>query len=153
SPHDPGTVYHGGREVHRTTDDGVEWTAIGPGGLAPHASFVVLEESPLEPGVLWAGASNGHGHVTVGRGRTRRDATPAEGGAARVRALDPSPHDGGKAYLALEAPEAAGEEDVPLLYRTDDYGATWSRLTGAAGEGSIQGRALTVREDPELPGL
>src|SRR5690606_19417284 len=85
SPHDPGTVYHGGREVHRTTDDGVEWTTIGPGGLAPDASFVVLEESPLEPGVLWAGTSNGHVHVTVDGGRTWRDATPAEGGAARAR--------------------------------------------------------------------
>ena len=173
SPHDPNVVYHGSQYVHRTTDDGATWETISPDltanppdgrvvsgtpitrditGEEYYSTLYVIEESPLERGVIWAGANDGPVHVTRDGGKTWTNVTPRDlppGG--RVQNLDPSPHRAGKAYVAVYR-YLLGDWQ-PYIYRTADYGRTWTRLT--SGRNGIPGDSPTrvVREDPDREGL
>jgi photosystem II stability/assembly factor-like uncharacterized protein len=123
SPHDPNVVYHGSQFLHMTRDEGVTWETISPDltafepdkqvisgspitrditGEEFYSTLYVIEESPLVQGVIWTGANDGPIHVTRDGGQTWTDVTPADlppGG--RVQNIDPSPHQPGRAYVAV----------------------------------------------------
>jgi photosystem II stability/assembly factor-like uncharacterized protein len=173
SPHDPNIIYHASHVVHRTRDEGVTWEVISPDltandparqvisggpitrditGEEVYSTIYALRESPLEPGVLWAGANDGPVHVSRDHGKTWRQVTPAglpPGG--RVQNIEPSPHRKGSAYLAIY--RYLLDDWQPYLYLTNDYGATWRRLTD--GQNGIPADTPTrvVREDPSREGL
>jgi hypothetical protein len=91
-----------------------------------------ISESPVEPGVIWAGTSDGKVHVTRDGGERWTDLTHAIAAAggredayvSRVRA---SHHAPGRAYVSKRGYKF--DDFRPFLYRTDDYGATWTALT------------------------
>ncbi|HEX5580573.1 MAG TPA: hypothetical protein VFX39_03280, partial [Gemmatimonadaceae bacterium] len=173
SPHDPRVIYHGSQFVHRTTDEGVTWETISPDltandprgheasgkpitldvtGEEYWATLYAIEESPLERGVIWVGANDGPVHVTRDGGKTWANVTPKglpPGG--RVQSIEPSPHRKGSAYVSVLR-YLLGDFQ-PYIYRTDDYGRTWTRLT--TGKNGIPADQPTrvVREDPEREGL
>lgn len=173
SPHDPNTVYHGSQFVHRTRDEGKTWETISPDltafrperqvisgkpitrditGEEHYSTLYVIEESPLEPGVIWAGANDGPVHVTLDDGETWVDVTPAglppEG---RIQSIDVSPHTPGKAYIA--AYRYLLNDFRPYIFRTDDHGDSWTLLTdGTNGIGEFNPTRV-VREDPDREGL
>ena len=173
SPHDPNVVYHGSQFLHVTRDEGVTWetisedlTAFEPDkqvisgspitrditGEEFYSTLYVVEESPLVQGLIWTGANDGPIHVTRDGGRTWTDVTPADlppGG--RVQNIDPSPHHPGKAYAAVYR-YLLGDWQ-PYIYRTTDFGSTWTRLT--SGQNGIPDDYPTrvVREDPDREGL
>ena len=174
SPHDPRVVYQASHVLHRSTDEGVTWEVISPDltanepefqivpgnpitrdvtGEEVYSSIYAMDESPIERGVLWVGANDGPVHVTRDHGRTWRTVTPeglAPGG--RVQTVAASPHRKGSAYIAVY--RFLREHDLrPYIYRTDDYGTTWTKLTD--GENGIPRDHPTrvVREDPQRPGL
>ncbi len=173
SPHDPRVIYHGSQFVHRTTDEGVTWETISPDLTAndPRGHVVsgtpitldvtgeeywptlyAIEESPLEQGVIWAGANDGPIHVTRDGGKTWTNVTPQglpPGG--RVQAIEPSPHRKGSAYVAVH--RYMFDDWEPYIYRTDDYGRTWTRLTTGANGIPADQPTRVVREDPEREGL
>lgn len=166
SPHDPDVRYRAGRRVHRSTDRGATWVAISPELEATPAEPEELDqadlpgapvlarvaESPLEPGVIWVGSGQGRVHLTRDGGASWLEVeAPASAADGRVVSLEPSVHRGGKVYVALV--DRSSEEPTPLLYRTDDYGAEWTLLSGPES-GIPAGRHVTViREDPERTGL
>ncbi|MGH7502739.1 MAG: VPS10 domain-containing protein [Longimicrobiales bacterium] len=173
SPHDPDVLYYGSQHVHRTRDLGVTWETISPDltanpeccqgtsgipitrdvtGEEFYSTLYAIRESLLEPGVIWVGSNDGPFHITRDNGKTWTDITPQgmpEGG--RVAFIDPSPHRPGSAYYAVYRYLLGDYE--PYLYRTDDYGRTWTRLTD--GTNGIPGDWPTrvVREDPDREGL
>ena len=173
SPHDPDVLYYGTQYVHRTRDKGVTWERISPDltarpdccqgasgepitrdvtGEEFYSTLYAIAESPLEKGVIWAGANDGPYHVTRDNGKTWTNVTPKDlppGG--RVQFIDASPHRKGSAYFATYR-YLLGDYQ-PYLYRTDDYGKTWTRLT--TGKNGIPGDWPTrvVREDPDREGL
>lgn len=173
SPHDPSTVYHGSQFVHRTTDEGVTWEQISPDltafpperqmvsggpitrditGEEHYSVLYAIEESPVEPGVIWAGSNDGPVHVTRDGGGTWTDVTPADmPPEGRIQTIDPSPHDPAKAYFAMYRTLLG--DLTPFIYKTEDYGATWTLLT--TGDNGIPAHHATraVREDPEREGL
>ena len=76
--------------------------------------------------MIWTGANDGPIHVTRDGGRTWTNVTPQDlppGG--RVQNIDPSPHRAGTAYVAVLR-YLLGDFQ-PYMYRTDDYGRTWTR--------------------------
>ncbi len=173
SPHDPNVVYHGSQFVHKTTDEGVTWETLSPDltafrperqmvsggpitrditGEEHYSVLYAIEESPVEPGVIWTGANDGPVHVTRDGGRSWTDVTPPDMPAeGRVQTIDPSPHQAGKAYFA--AYRTLLGDFQPLIYRTEDYGQTWTRLTTGSNGIPADYPTRVVREDPEREGL
>ncbi len=173
SPHDPEVVYHASQYLHRTTDGGVTWETISPDltendpskqvisgspitrditGEEFYSTIYAVRESPLEKGLIWVGANDGPIHVTRDGGKTWTNVTPKSlppGG--RVQTVEPSPHQSGKAYVAVY--RYLLNDWQPYIYRTEDYGQTWSRLT--TGQNGIPDDYPTrvVREDPDKEGL
>jgi photosystem II stability/assembly factor-like uncharacterized protein len=174
SPHDPQVVYHASHVLHRTTNGGKSWETISgdltafepdkqivPGtpitrdatGEEVYSSIYAMTESRLEKGVLWVGANDGPVHVSRDGGKTWTNVTPKDlppGG--RVQTIEDSPHRKGSAYIAVS--RLLREHDLePYIFRTDDYGTTWTRLT--TGKNGIPSDHPTrvVREDPAREGL
>jgi photosystem II stability/assembly factor-like uncharacterized protein len=174
SPHDPRTLYYGSQYVHRTRDEGVTWERISPDltandpryqqvvsgtpitidvtGEEYYSTLYAIRESPLARGVIWAGANDGPVHVTRDGGKTWSNVTPKglpRGG--RVQNIEPSPHRPGSAYVAVLR-YLLGDFQ-PYLYRTDDYGKSWTRLTDGANGIPANHPTRVVREDPDREGL
>ena len=173
SPHDPGTVYHGSQFVHRTRDEGVTWEQISPDltafrperqvisgtpitrditGEEHYSVLYVIEESPVERGVIWTGANDGPIHVSHDNGETWTDVTPPDmPPEGRIQTIDPSPHRDGTAYVA--AYRYLLDDFRPYIYRTDDYGESWTLLTDGSNGIPADHPTRVVREDPDRPGL
>ena len=174
SPHDPDVLYVGGNRVFRSRDEGHTWETISPdltraaadklgpsggpitrdtSGAEHYCTLHTLEESPHEPGVIWAGSDDGLVHLTRDGGAHWHDVTPPElPGWAFIRSVEPSPHEAGTLYLA--ATRYKHDDPAPYLYRTRDYGETWQAITGF-GEASIPEHDFVrvIRADPHRAGL
>jgi photosystem II stability/assembly factor-like uncharacterized protein len=173
SPHDPDVLYYGSQYVHRTRDKGITWETISP-DLTAHppccqgvsgepitrdvtgeeffSTLYAIAESPLERGVIWTGANDGPFYVTRNNGKNWTVITPKDlpwGG--RVQYIEPSPHRRGSAYYAVYR-WLLGDFQ-PYIYRTDDYGKTWTRLTDGKNGIPADWPTRVVREDPFRPGM
>ena len=172
SPHDPRTVYYGGNVLFRTRDDGQSWDVISPdlttndkdkqqssGGpiyvdntaAEFHSAIMTIAESPVQRGVIWVGTDDGNLQVTRDDGATWTNVTgnvrglPPNSWVSRIEA---SYHDAGTAYAAIDRHQ---ENDfAPYLYKTTDFGRTWTALRGNLPE---NGYAHVIREDPTTPNL
>jgi photosystem II stability/assembly factor-like uncharacterized protein len=173
SPHDPRVIYYGSQYVHRTTDEGVHWETISPDltandpighvasgtpitrdatGEEYYATLYAIRESPLEKGVIWAGSNDGPVHVTRDNGKTWTDVTPkALPPGGRVQNIEPSPHRKGSAYIAVYR-YLLGDFH-PYIYRTDNYGKSWTLLTDGKNGIPADDPTRVVREDPNREGL
>jgi photosystem II stability/assembly factor-like uncharacterized protein len=165
SPHDPDVVYTAGNVVFRSTDQGDTWEPIsgdlsrndpeklaasgGPitkdtSGAEHYCTVSTLRECPLEPGVLWAGTDDGKVHVSRDGGGEWAEVTPPDLPEwSFVRTLEPSPHRAGTVYLA--ATRYKLDDYAPYLYRTTDYGATWTSIVGDIPD---DGFVRVIRADP-----
>ena len=174
SKHDPKTVYQASHVVHKTTDEGVTWQEISPDltwndpkyqivpgnpitrdvtGEEVFSTIYAMAESPVDRNVLWSGANDGPVFVTRDGGKHWTNVTPKDlppGG--RVQNIDASAHAAGRAYIAVY--RFLFEHDLkPYIYRTDDYGTTWTKLTTGANGIPNDHPTRVVREDPEQRGL
>lgn len=173
SPHDPQTVYAGSQHLHRTRDGGQSWQVISPdlstgldsllvksGGLTPDdasptyaAVLFAVAESPLTPGEIWAGTNDGKLHVTRDAGASWNDLSDAVPGLpplSTISSIEPSRHVAGTAYLAVDAHQIG--DFRPLLWKTTDWGASWTPITNGIPEGPLS-YTHVLREDPQRPGL
>jgi photosystem II stability/assembly factor-like uncharacterized protein len=173
SPHDPEVLYYGSQYVHRTRDKGVTWEKISPDltahpeccqgvsgepitrdvtGEEFYSTLYAITESPLEKGVIWTGANDGPFYVTRDNGKKWINVTPKDllpGG--RVQFIEASPHRKGSAYYAVYR-WLLGDYQ-PYIYKTNDYGATWTRLTDGKNGIPADWPTRVVREDPDREGL
>lgn len=170
SPHDPHTLYHGANVVFRSRDEGASWEVISPdltrddktkqessGGPITkdntsaefYCTIFALAESPVVPGVLWAGSDDGLIHVSRDGGEHWTNVTPAILPEwALIAVIEPSRTDAATAYVAATLYKSDGL--APLLYRTRDYGATWEAIVAGIPDDEP---TRVVREDPVRPGL
>jgi photosystem II stability/assembly factor-like uncharacterized protein len=170
SPHDPHTLYVGSNVVFKSTDDGKSWSIISPdltkhdpatlgasGGpitkdqtsIEYYATVFALQESPITPGLIWAGSDDGLIHVTRDGGKTWQNVTPK--GLlpwTRISIIDPSPHNPGTAWVAANRYQL--DDYAPYLYKTTDYGKTWTRINDGIPNGEY---TRAIREDLVKPGL
>jgi photosystem II stability/assembly factor-like uncharacterized protein len=173
SPHDPDVLYYGSQYLHRTRDKGVTWERISPDltarpaccqgasgepitrdvtGEEFYSTLYAIAESPLEKGVIWTGANDGPFYVTRDNGKTWTNVTPKDlPSGGRVQYIDPSPHRKGSAYYAVYR-WLLGDYQ-PYIYRTDNYGKTWTRLTNGKNGVPEDWPTRVVREDPNREGL
>jgi photosystem II stability/assembly factor-like uncharacterized protein len=123
-----------------------------PGQGAAIESFSV---SSLDGNVIWAGTSNALIKVTRDHGATWKDVSipslPA-GIRADISAIDASHHELGAAYVAVDLHN--GGDYKPYVYKTHDFGATWTRIVTGLPEDQPGGSfARVVRADTERDGL
>ena len=174
SPHDARVIYYGSQYVHRTRDEGVTWERISPDltwnppehrahysgepitvdgtGEESYSTLYAIREATLEKGVIWAGANDGPFHVTRDDGKSWKNITPKNQPAGcRVQNIEPSPHRRGSAYYAVLCYLLG--DFRPYLWRTDDYGASWTLLTDGSNGIAANEPTRVVREDPKRAGL
>ena len=166
SPHDPNTLYHGGERLFKTTDGGVHWQAISPDltrndkskqkpsggditlddtGTEYYDTIFALAESPVKKGLLWVGTDDGLIQLTQDEGKTWTNVTPKDMPEwSRVSQIDASLYDAGTAYVAVERHQF--DDLHPYIYKTADYGKTWTKLTQGIPDTSF---VRAVRQDPK----
>ena len=173
SQFDTSVVYYGSQYVHRSKDGGVHWEKISPdltakpaccqGGSGEpitrdvtgeefYSTLYAISESKLEPGVIWTGSNDGPFNISRDNGKTWKKITPKgmpDGG--RVQYIETSPHRKGSAYYAVYRYLLGDFE--PYIYETEDYGATWTRLTDGTNGIPKDWPTRVVREDPDRSGL
>ena len=170
SPHDPKVLYHGGEAVFKTSDGGMNWTAISgdltrndkskqqsSGGpitqdntsVEYYDTVFALAESPIETGLIWAGTDDGLVHVTRDGGQHWSNITSKEfGDWSLVSVIEASPHDAGTAYVAIDRHKL--DDYRPHIFKTSDYGKSWTQITSGLPD---NGYAHAVREDPKRKGM
>jgi len=170
SPKDPRNLYTSSQHLWRTTDEGQTWQRISPdltradpatlgesGGPITHdmngpeiyGTIFTIAPSPLDVNLIWTGSDDGLAYVTRDGGKSWTNVTPAGlPKFARISLIDASPNEPASAYLA--AKNYQNDDRAPYLYRTHDYGKTWTKIVGG-----IRGDdyAHAIREDPKRRGL
>ncbi len=170
SPHNPRRMYVGSNVIFQTDDEGQTFKTISPdltrhdprtlgpsGGpitkdqtsVEYYATVFTIAESPRTAGVIWAGSDDGLVHITRDGGKTWKNVTPpALPEWARISMIEASNFSPGTAYLAANRYQL--EDTKPYLYKTADYGTTWTPITNGIPP---TGFARVLREDPERAGL
>ncbi len=166
SRHRPGVLYLGGNQVFRLTDRAEHYTVISPdlthndpartnangSGAENYGVVFSLAESPVKPGLLWAGTDDGRLWVTENDGGKWTELTanlpePARG--QWISRIELGAKDANVAYVALNAYRLG--DDRPMIVRTADGGKTWQSVVG---EGlPAYAPVEVVREDPVNPRL
>ena len=171
SPFGSNNLYIGGEKLFKTTDDGMNWTAISPdltrndkSKQGPSGGPITIDEtsveyydtiftvalSPVQRGLIWVGSDDGLVHITRNGGKTWSNVTPKGLPEwARIGLIDASPFAAGTAYLAADRHRL--DDFHPYVYKTTDYGKTWTAITdGLPQSGSY---VHAVRADPVRKGL
>ena len=170
SPHDPKMLYTASNQFHRTNSGGQSWevfspdltrndkTKLGPSGgpitkdntsVEYYATIFTGAESPVKQGVIWAGSDDGLVHVTQNNGTSWQNVTPTDMPEwLQINSIEASPFDPAEAYFAATGYKSGNFE--PYLYKTKDYGKTWTKITSG-----IEAEHFTrvVRADPEKRGM
>lgn len=170
SRHNPNVLYAAGSRLFRSINEGESWTQVGPEfaradkrtmgasggpitkdqtGVETYALIFAFEESPVHAGVLWVGTDDGFVWVSRDNGVTWKNVTPPDiGDFTRISIIEPSYFAGGTAYVAANRYQQG--DKTPIIYRTADYGATWSRIVnGIPADHFVR----VVREDPRRRGM
>ena len=170
SPHNPGRMYVGSSVIFQTDDEGQTFKPISPdltrhdprtlgpsGGpitkdqtsVEYYATVFTIAESPRTAGVIWAGSDDGLVHITRDGGKSWKNVTPAGLPEwARISMIDASTFASGTAYVAANRYQL--DDMKPYLYKTNDYGATWTPITNGIPATEF---TRVLREDPERAGL
>lgn len=172
SLHNSQTVYVGGNVVFKSTDFGSTWEVISPdlttndpekqktaGGPAwtenttaeYHCTIISLAESPLQPGILWAGTDDGKLHVSMNGGEKWKSVienVPKLPAYSSVSHIEPSRTSAGVAYCSFDRHML--DDFRPFVYKTTDFGRTWTNVTGNLPEKAY---VWVIREDPMNPNI
>ncbi len=170
SPHDPNVLYVAAQKVLRSTDEGMSWEEISPDltrndesklqpsggpitrdntGAETYCTIFAFLESRHELGVFWAGTDDGLIHISRDAGKTWQNVTPKDLPEwALISVIEQSPHDPATVYVA--ATRYKLQDRTPYLYRTNDYGQSWTRITNGLPADDF---TRTIREDPGRRGL
>ena len=163
SQHEPNTFYHGAQYLLKTSDWGKTWKEASPDltrnekekqgraggpytneevGAENYGTLSYIMESPREKGVIWTGSDDGLVYLTRDGGAHWTNVTPKGLAECLINAIEVSPHDKATAYIATTRYKF--NDQLPGLYKTTDYGATWTRINNGLPENAF---TRVVRED------
>ena len=168
-PWDPHRLFAGFQYLMSTSDGGAHWTKISP-NLGYPANFPIPADTatpkPGEPipgtimsigastvsrGTIWVGVNTGLVKLTRDNGRTWSDVSNFSH-PGQIHSVEPSHTNAAEAYVTADARGSADYN--PYVYRTRDYGKTWTLITNGLATGESNGSfARILREDPKQPGL
>lgn len=159
---EPDKIYAGANVLFRSTNQGQSWEIVSPdlthddkvkknGGVLEEYYCVIFAIAPSrrEKGVIWTGSDDGLVSLTRNGGKHWDNVTPANMPPwSRINIIEASPHDPATAYLAVNRYQF--DDYSPYIYRTTDFGKSWTLLVHGIPAGTF---VRTVREDPERKGL
>jgi photosystem II stability/assembly factor-like uncharacterized protein len=170
APTNPDVLYVTSQHVWKSTNEGQSWTRISPDltrhdpstlgpsggpitldqtGVETYATIFTLAPSAVNGNVIWAGSDDGMVHVTRDGGKNWSDVTPKDlPPFTRISLIEASPHAAGTAYLAGNRYQRS--DRAPYVYRTSDFGKTWTKIVAGLGTDEI---ARAIREDKQRKGL
>jgi photosystem II stability/assembly factor-like uncharacterized protein len=170
SPIDAHILYFGSNFIFRSADGGSSWQEISPDltredpGIPANLDPVTAKDAPadkrrgviytiapsfVQKGEIWTGTDDGLIHLTQDEGKTWSNVTPREISSwSKVTHVEASHFDAGTAYAAIDRHRL--EDSNPYVYRTRDFGKTWTVVTRGITDGSFLN---CVREDPVRKGL
>jgi photosystem II stability/assembly factor-like uncharacterized protein len=170
SKHNTKKLYTFSNRVHVTTNEGQSWKVISPdltrndstklkssGGpitqdntsVEYYCTIFAAAESPLKEGLLWVGSDDGLVHISRNGGETWDNVTPK--GMPEwmmINSIEPSAYDEGTCYIAGTKYKTG--DFVPYLYKTNDYGKTWKKITNGIPSEHF---TRVLREDPVKKGM
>ncbi|MBP7776964.1 MAG: glycosyl hydrolase [Acidobacteria bacterium] len=170
APTDPTVLYASSQHLWRTTTGGQNWEKISPNltrsdpktmqasggpitkdqtGVETYAVIFTVAPSHQDGATIWTGSDDGWAHVTRDGAKTWQKVTPPDlPEFARISLIEASPHQNGVAYLAANRYQLGDRR--PYLYKTADFGQTWTTITAGIPENDF---LRVVREDPTRRGL
>jgi photosystem II stability/assembly factor-like uncharacterized protein len=173
-PFDSKNVLYGCQLILKTSNGGQSWTELSPdlstrdpsrivsnGGLVgdnlgQYNGEVVwsIEYSKIQRGLIWAGTNDGKLWYTKDGGARWNDVTknvkdlPVWGAFNQIW---PSTFDPGTAYVAVSF--HLMDDRKPYIYKTTDFGATWSKINGNIPTGHPLDYVLSVSGNPNKKGM
>jgi photosystem II stability/assembly factor-like uncharacterized protein len=169
-PHNPKKLYAAGNVLFATENEGASWTALGGDlttndkdkqrssggpitkdntGVEVYCTIFTACESPLEKDLLWTGSDDGLIHVSKDGGKSWENVTPKEAGQWMMwNCVEADPFKKGAAYFV--GTKYKGDDFAPYIFKTEDYGKTWRRITNGIATTHF---ARCLRADRKQPGL
>ena len=170
SPHDPTRLYTASNHLHVSHNGGESWDIISPdltrndtSKLGPsggpitkdntsveyYCTIFAAEESPRVKDLLWVGSDDGLVHISQDGGTNWANITPPDMPEwIMINSLDADPHHDGGCYLAATMYKHG--DFRPYLYRTKDYGKTWTKITHGIDNEDF---TRVIRADLTRPGI
>jgi photosystem II stability/assembly factor-like uncharacterized protein len=177
SPHNPGIVYICSQHVFMSRTRGEEgtWETISPDlsknnkerieqsklTNLQYATITTFAESPVKPGVYWAGTDDGNLQFSQNGGKTWQNITarfydgngkPKRGVSGVmipydrwVTKVEPSAHDLETCYVSYSG-YRTHNEDNSYIFVTHDFGKTWEDLSAG-----MMSPVNDIEEDPHNP--
>ena len=176
SPNEKGAIYIGAQFLFRSRDHGQTWDRISPdlttndpqkqkqeqsGGVTVdnssaemHTTIYSISESPKDKSLIWVGTDDGNLQLTRDGGKTWNNVVGNVPGLPKnswVSWVQASNFEPGTAYAAFDR-HTFGDM-APYVFRTTDFGKTWTPLVTAQHAKGIRGYAHVIKEDVIQPSL
>jgi hypothetical protein len=175
SPHNPKIVYLGGNRLFTSYNQGDTWVAstedltkkidrntvamMGmPGnvtqlskndGVVSYSTIISISESPLMPGIVWAGTDDGNLQVSRDGGLNFTEVGKNLPGLPAnnqywISRIDASHFDQATAYVSVDGHRS--DDLKPYVFVTHDFGKTFQSITNNLPQ---YGNVQVIREDPK----
>src|SRR6266540_2667840 len=176
SPNEKGTIYIGAQFLFRSRDHGQTWDRISPdlttndpqkqkqeqsGGVTVdnssaemHTTIYSISVSPKDKSLIWVGTDDGNLQLTRDGGKTWNNVVANVSGLAKnswVSWVQASNFNAGTAYAAFDR-HTFGDM-APYVFRTTDFGKTWTPLVTPQDVKGVRGYAHVIKEDVVKPDL
>jgi photosystem II stability/assembly factor-like uncharacterized protein len=175
-PFDTNNVLYGCQLILKTSNGGQSWKEASPDLSTQDATRIIpsggivgdnlgqfygevvfaIAYSEIQQGLVWAGTNDGKVWNSRDGGSTWNDLTKAltaigMPGWGMVSKIEPSHHDPGTAYIAVA--RHLMDDREPYIYKTADFGRTFTRVSGDLPNKSPLSYVRAVAESPARKGL
>lgn len=183
SPHNPKILWIGGNRVYKSYDQGDTYvqspdltrqvdrcriSVMGVAGdkpqlskndgVASYSTIIAVSESPVLPGVVWAGTDDGMLQVSRDGGRTFTEVGKNLPGLPQgaltsdnpywISRIEASHFEEGTAYVAVDGHRT--DDLHPYVFVTTDFGRSFRSISANL---PAYGNVQVIREDPKNPDL
>jgi photosystem II stability/assembly factor-like uncharacterized protein len=183
SPHDPNILWYGGNRLFKSYNRGDTYVASADltkqidrckitvmgvagdktqlsknDGLTAWGTIIAISESPVTPGIVWAGTDDGNLQVSRDGGNTFTEVGKNLPGMPTgsltnddpfwISRIDASHFDAATAYVAVDGHRS--DDLHPYIFVTHDYGRTFTSISNNL---PAYGNVQVIREDPKNKNL
>ena len=176
SPHDPATIYAGGKHLFRSRDRGLTWQDLGDmtsgvdratlplmgkmpdentlsidDGVPYYPGTTAIAESPRRRGVLYVGSDDGRFRISMDDGKTFETAETRFPGLPQTSwfsGIEASRHADGTVYVVVD--NHRSNDFKNYVYKSTDFGKTFTSIGSNLPADRV---ARAIREDHKNPGV